>query len=45
LPTGDTLEPYAAHVSNERWLAGPPPEDGKFLRIELDLVVSELLVP
>ncbi|HEV8321321.1 MAG TPA: Uma2 family endonuclease [Myxococcota bacterium] len=44
LPSGDTLSPDAAFVSNERWRAGPAPADGEFIRIVPDLVV-EILSP
>lgn len=42
LPTGDTLEPDFAFISNTRWAAGPRPrEDEKgFTRIVPDLVVE-----
>jgi len=42
LPTGDTLEPDFAFISNARWAAGPlPREDEKgFTRIVPDLVVE-----
>jgi Uma2 family endonuclease len=40
LPSGDTVEPDAAYMSNERWSKGPAPEVGKFLRIVPDLVVE-----
>jgi Uma2 family endonuclease len=42
LPTGDTLGPDAAFVSNERWAAAPPPEAGKFLRVVPDIIVEVL---
>ena len=42
LPTGDTLEPDAAYISNARWAAGPRATRGKFLRIVPDLVVEIL---
>jgi Uma2 family endonuclease len=42
LPSGDTIEPDASFVSNARWSAGPPPEEGKFLRVVPDLVVEIL---
>jgi Uma2 family endonuclease len=42
LPSGDTLEPDATFVSNQRWEAEPPPEDGKYLRVVPDLVVEVL---
>jgi Uma2 family endonuclease len=44
LPTGDTVEPDASYISNERWRKGPRPQRGKFLRIVPDLAV-ELLSP
>src|ERR1700722_5066933 len=42
LPTGDTLEPDAAYISNARWSAGPRARRGKFLRIVPALVVEIL---
>jgi len=42
LPSGDTVEPDHAFVSNERWAAAPPPEEGKFLRVVPGLVVETL---
>ncbi len=42
LPTGDTLEPDAAYISNARWAAGPRARRGKFLCIVPDLVVEIL---
>jgi Uma2 family endonuclease len=42
LPSGDTVEPDHSFVSNERWQAGPPPVEGKFLRIVPDLIVEVL---
>jgi Uma2 family endonuclease len=44
LPSGDTLEPDAAFISHARWVAGPPPVAGHFLRIVPDLAV-EILSP
>jgi len=43
LPTGDTVEPDVAFVSNERWAAIPRPVRG-FLAVVPDLVV-EILSP
>lgn len=40
LPTGDTLAPDVSFISKSRWEAGPPPVQGKFLRIIPDLVVE-----
>jgi Uma2 family endonuclease len=42
LPSGDTVEPDHSFVSNERWAAGPPPVEGKFLRVVPDLIVEVL---
>lgn len=42
LPSGDTVEPDHAFVSNERWMAAPAPEAGKFLRVVPDLIVEVL---
>ena len=42
LPSGDTVEPDASFVSEERWNAGPAPIPGKFLRVVPDLVVEIL---
>lgn len=42
LPSGDTVEPDHAFVSNERWAAAPAPEPGRFLRIVPDLIVEVL---
>lgn len=42
LPTGDTVEPDHAFVSNERWAAAPKPEVGRFLRVVPDLIVEVL---
>src|SRR5579883_3470953 len=42
LPTGDTVGPDAAYVSNERWAAAPRPEAGKFLKVVPDLIVEVL---
>ncbi|MEW6745820.1 MAG: Uma2 family endonuclease [Planctomycetota bacterium] len=44
LPTGDTLSPDVAFVSNQRLADGPAPEEGRFLRTVPDLVV-EILSP
>jgi Uma2 family endonuclease len=44
LPSGDTLEPDVSFVSRARFEAGPPPVQGRFLRIVPDLVV-EILSP
>jgi Uma2 family endonuclease len=41
-PSGDTLEPDATFISNQRWEAAPPPVDGKYLRVVPDLVVEVL---
>ncbi len=42
LPSGDTVEPDHAFVSNERWAAAPTPEPGRFLRVVPDLIVEVL---
>lgn len=42
LPSGDTVEPDHAFVSNERWAAAPAPEPGRFLRVVPDLIVEVL---
>jgi Uma2 family endonuclease len=42
MPTGDTVAPDAAYISQQRWEAGPRPEPGKFLRIVPDLTVEVL---
>lgn len=42
LPSGDTVEPDLAFVSGERWRQGPPPVEGKFLKVVPDLVVEIL---
>jgi Uma2 family endonuclease len=44
LPSGDTLEPDASFVSNERWAKGPQVGRGQFLKIVPSLVV-EILSP
>lgn len=44
LPSGDTLEPDASFVSNERWAKGPQVRRGQFLKIVPSLVV-EILSP
>ncbi len=44
LPSGDTLEPDASFVSNERWAKGPQVGRSQFLRIVPSLVV-EILSP
>jgi Uma2 family endonuclease len=44
LPSGDTVEPDLSVVSRARWLAAPPPRDGKFLRVVPD-VTFEILSP
>jgi Uma2 family endonuclease len=44
LPSGDSLEPDLSFISTERFLAGPRPVRGRFLRIVPDLVV-EILSP
>jgi Uma2 family endonuclease len=40
LPSGDIVEPDTAFVSHPRWEAGPPPEQGRFLRVVPDLVAE-----
>jgi Uma2 family endonuclease len=42
LPSGDTVEPDHAFVSNKRWTAAPAPVPGKFLRVVPDLIVEVL---
>jgi Uma2 family endonuclease len=42
LPSGDTVEPDVTFISHARWIQGPPPEEGRFLRIVPDLVVEVL---
>ena len=42
LPSGDTVAPDVAYVSNERWRAAPKPRPGKFLRVVPDLAVQVL---
>jgi Uma2 family endonuclease len=42
LPSGDTVEPDVAFVSEERWSAGPAPVAGKFLLVVPDLIVEIL---
>jgi Uma2 family endonuclease len=42
LPSGDTVEPDHAFVSNERWAAAPEPAPGRFLRVVPDLIVEVL---
>jgi Uma2 family endonuclease len=42
LPSGDTVEPDAAFVSNARWAAAPVPVEGEFLKVVPDLVVEIL---
>lgn len=42
LPSGDTVEPDHAFVSNERWAAAPAPELGRFLQVVPDLIVEVL---
>ena len=44
LPSGDTLEPDASFVSNERWSKGPQVGRSQFLKIVPNLVV-EILSP
>jgi len=44
LPSGDTLEPDASFVSNERWAKGPQVGRSQFLKIVPSLVV-EILSP
>lgn len=44
LPSGDTLEPDASFISQERWAKGPQVERGEFLKIVPSLVV-EILSP
>lgn len=44
LPSGDTVGPDAAYVSQERWTATAPHEPGRFLRLVPELVV-EVLAP
>lgn len=42
LPSGDTVEPDHAFVSNARWTAAPAPELGRFLKVVPDLIVEVL---
>lgn len=44
LPSGDTLEPDVAFISNERWAKGPQVGKGQFLKIVPTLAV-EILSP
>jgi len=44
LPSGDTLEPDASFISQERWARGPQVRRGQFLKIAPNLVV-EILSP
>ena len=44
LPSGDTLEPDASFISNERWFKGPQVGRAQFLKIVPALVV-EILSP
>lgn len=41
-PLGDVVEPDLSFVSNERWRAAPPPEEGRFLHVVPDLLVEIL---
>lgn len=43
-PSGDTLEPDASFISQERWAKGPQVQRGQFLKIVPSLVV-EILSP
>lgn len=36
------MEPDTSVVSNERWAAGPPPVEGKFLRVVPDIAFEIL---
>ncbi|MGQ0506699.1 MAG: Uma2 family endonuclease [Myxococcaceae bacterium] len=42
LPSGDTLEPDHSFVSNTRWNASGPHEEGSFLRVVPDLIIEVL---
>jgi len=42
LPSGDTLDPDAAFVSNERWHKAPEPQEGKPLRVVPDVAFEVL---
>jgi Uma2 family endonuclease len=42
LPSGDTVEPDTSVVSNERWVAGSPPVEGRFLRVVPDMAFEIL---
>jgi Uma2 family endonuclease len=44
LPSGDTLEPDASFISRGRWLKGPRPRRGQFLKIVPTLAV-EIISP
>jgi len=44
LPSGDTLEPDASFIARDRWLKGPKPRRGQFLRIVPTLTV-EIISP
>jgi Uma2 family endonuclease len=44
LRSGDTLEPDASFISRERWLKGPRPRRGQFLKIVPTLAV-EIISP
>jgi Uma2 family endonuclease len=44
LPSGDMLEPDASFISRERWLKGPRPRRGQFLKIVPTLAV-EIISP
>ncbi|MBI2088490.1 MAG: Uma2 family endonuclease [Deltaproteobacteria bacterium] len=43
-PSGDTLEPDASFISQERWAGGPQARRGQFLKVVPSLVV-EILSP
>ena len=40
LPSGDTLEPDASFIPQERWAKGPRPRRGQFLKLIPNLVVE-----
>lgn len=42
LPSGDTVEPDASFISNQRWCAAPAPAVDAFLKVAPDLVVEIL---
>ena len=42
LPSGDTVEPDVSFITHKRFVAGPPPVEGQFLRIVPNLAVETL---